>query len=170
MLLDIIMNNERLKNVYAGNEVSLLRIKPWQQLYIYEKIWEWNNQRIWKFKGLVIKVKKPNHSDWTFTVRWKTAGTTIEKIYPLSFPNFEKIELLDEYKVRRSKLYYIREKLGKQAKLKSKIKSEKRWFNLYSELRKFELIESISNNKEIMEVNENNDEVDRNNEFTNKTE
>lgn len=164
------MNNERLKKVYAGNQVSLLKIKTWQQLYIYERIWEWSNQRIWKFKGLVIKVKKPNHSDWTFTIRWKTAGTTIEKIYPLSFPNFEKIELLDEYKVRRSKLYYIREKLWKQAKLKSKIKSEKRWFNLYSDLRKFELTERVSDNKDIMENNEYNDAVEENKEPANKSE
>jgi ribosomal protein L19 len=50
----------------------------------------------------------------------------IEKIYPLSFPKFEKVILMDEYKVRKSKLYYIREKVGKAARMKSKIAAEKR--------------------------------------------
>jgi len=59
----------------------------------------------------VIKVKNPNQADGTFTIRGTVAGVEIEKIYPLSFKKFEKVLLLDEYKVRRAKLYYIREKI-----------------------------------------------------------
>jgi len=59
----------------------------------------------------VIKVKKPNHPDGTFTVRGEAARMKIEKIYPLSFEGFEKVILLDDYKIRRSKLYYIRTKI-----------------------------------------------------------
>ncbi|MBQ9553725.1 50S ribosomal protein L19 [bacterium] len=81
---------------------------------------------MWKFKGLVIKVKKPGCADGTFTIRGLAAGQTIEKVYPLSFPKFEKVLLLDEYKIRRSKLYYIREKIGKSARMKSKIAADKR--------------------------------------------
>jgi len=121
------MNFERLQKIYKEKGYNMLDIKPWQFLQIYEKVWEWNNQRIWKFKWLVIKVKKTSHVDWSFTIRGKTAWNTIEKIYPLSFPKFDKIELVDEYKVRRSKLYYIREKIWKDAKMKSKISAEKRW-------------------------------------------
>lgn len=58
------------------------------------------------------------------------AGVEVEKIYPLSFSKFDKIILLDEYKVRRSKLYYIRDKVGKDARFKSKITAEKRDINL----------------------------------------
>jgi len=54
------------------------------------------------------------------------AGVEVEKIYPLSFNKFEKVTLLDDYKTRRSKLYYIREKVGKDARFKSKITAEKR--------------------------------------------
>lgn len=54
------------------------------------------------------------------------AGVEVEKIYPLSFNKFEKVHLLDDYKIRRSKLYYIREKVGKDARFKSKITAEKR--------------------------------------------
>lgn len=86
--------------------------------------------RIWKFKGLVIKVQKPSHPDGTFTIRGAAAGQTIEKIYPLSFPKFEKIILLDEYKTKRDKLYYIREKVGKDARFKSKITSDRKDMNL----------------------------------------
>jgi hypothetical protein len=64
-------------------------------------------------------VKKKNHADGTFTIRGKAAGHTIEKVYPLSFPHFEKVLLTDLYKVRRSKLYYIRDKVGKDARMKS---------------------------------------------------
>ena len=58
------------------------------------------------------------------------AGVEVEKIYPLSFNNFDKIILLDDYKVRRAKLYYIRDKVGKDARFKSKITAEKRDINL----------------------------------------
>ncbi len=121
------MNFDRLKKVWAKSNYKLINVKPGQLIQIYEKVWEGNSQRIWKFKGIVIKVKKPGHVDWTFTVRWEVAGHTIEKIYPLSFPNFEKIELLDQYKVRRNKLYYIREKVGRKAlKLRSIISDKDR--------------------------------------------
>jgi large subunit ribosomal protein L19 len=79
---------------------------------------------------LVIKVKNPNHHTGTFTIRWKSSWIIVEKVYPLSYPKFEKLLLLDEYKVRRSKLYYIREKVGKDAKFRSIIKSGDRNKNL----------------------------------------
>lgn len=78
----------------------------------------------------MVKVQKPSHPDGTFTIRGTVAGHTIEKVYPLSFPKFEKVTLLDEYKVRRSKLYYIREKVGKDAKFKSKLTPENKDKNL----------------------------------------
>jgi large subunit ribosomal protein L19 len=50
----------------------------------------------------------------------------IEKIYPLSFAKFAKVLLLDEYRVRRAKIYYIRDKVGKGARMKSRITSDRR--------------------------------------------
>jgi large subunit ribosomal protein L19 len=58
------------------------------------------------------------------------ADVSVEKIYPLSFNRFEKIILLDEFKTRKSKLYYIRDKVGKGAKMKSIIKQENRKVNM----------------------------------------
>ena len=108
----------------------ILPIKPGQQLELHEKIGDEANLRIWKFKGLVIKVQHPNHPSGTFTIRGKVAGLTIEKIYPLSFPKFDKVLLLDEFKVRRAKLYYLRDKVGKGAKMKSLSKAETRGMDL----------------------------------------
>ena len=99
-------------------------------LEIHEKVGEGTTERIWRFKGLVIKTKKLNHPDGTFTIRGTSSGVVIEKIYPLSFGKFEKVLLLDEYKVRTSKLYYMRHKIGKDARLKSKITADKRDTNL----------------------------------------
>lgn len=58
------------------------------------------------------------------------AGVEVEKIYPLSFNKFDKIVLLDEYQIRRAKLYFIRDKVGKDARFKSGITAEKRDINL----------------------------------------
>jgi len=122
------MNTERLKDFYDNNGAKILDIKVGMNVEIHEKDVETN--RIRRFKCLVIKVKKPKHADGTFTVRGMVAGVEVEKIYPLSFNKFDKIILLDEYKVRKSKLYYIRDKVGKDARFKSKITADKRDIDL----------------------------------------
>ncbi len=123
-------NFDRLKNVYSKNKYPILPIKTGMFLEIHENMWEWDTKRVIRFKGLVIKVKKPNHPDGTFTVRWEAARMTIEKIYPLSFPNFSKLTLLDDYKIRRSKLYYIRTKIWRDAKFKSVAEQGKKGIDL----------------------------------------
>lgn len=122
------MNFDRLKDFYDNNGSKILDIKPGMYIEIHEKDVE--TSRIWRFKCLVIKTKKPSHADGSFTVRGMVAGVEVEKIYPLSFNKFEKIVLLDEYQIRRAKLYYIRDKVGKDARFKSKITAEKRDINL----------------------------------------
>lgn len=122
------MNTERLKHFYDNNGAKVLDIKAGMNVEIHEKDAETN--RIWRFKCLVIKVKKPKHADGSFTVRWTVAWVVVEKIYPLSFNKFDKIILLDEYKVRRAKLYYIRDKVGKSARFTSKITPENRDIDL----------------------------------------
>jgi large subunit ribosomal protein L19 len=120
------MNTWLLQAYHASKKTPLLSVKVWQQIEIQEKIGEWNNARTWKFKGLVIKVKNPNQSVWSFTVRGTSSGMTIEKIYPLSYTKFVKVTLLDEYKIRKAKLYYIRDKVGKASRMKSIITSNRR--------------------------------------------
>lgn len=119
------MNFPRVKALHDKHEYPILPVKAGMYLEIHEKIWDENN-RVWRFKWLVIKVKNPQHSDGSFTIRGMVAGVEVEKIYPLSFNKFEKVQLLDDYKIRRSKLYYIRDKVGKDARFKSKITADKR--------------------------------------------
>lgn len=124
------MNHERLKYISDTNGYTILPVKAGMQVELHERVGEGSTERIWKFKGLIIKVRKPGSADGSFTIRGLVAGQTIEKVYPLSFPKFEKVILMDEYKVRRAKLYYIREKVGKSARMKSKITADKRETNL----------------------------------------
>ena len=88
-------------------------------LELHENVGEGDVTRIQKFKGLVIQVKKPNLPDGTFTIRGTVAGVVVEKIFPLSFPKFAKIILLDQFQTRRARINYIRDKVGKWAKMKS---------------------------------------------------
>ncbi len=121
------MNFERIKAIQAKNNTKILDIKPGMFVEIHEKLGEAEWNRIWKFKWLVIKVKNPQQADGTFTVRATIAGNDIEKIYPLSFPKFDKVLLLDQYKTRRAKLYYIREKVWRKAsKLRSNLPADQR--------------------------------------------
>lgn len=136
------MNYNRLKNIHNKNQTTILPVRPGMFLEIHEIVGEWDTKRILKFKGLVIKVKNPNQPDGTFTVRGEAARMTIEKIYPLSFPNFSKVLLLDDYKIRRSKLYFIREKVWKDARFKSIIESSKRNIDLLDSVKKTEVAES----------------------------
>ncbi len=124
------MNEKRIAAMRVAKWYHILPIKTGMQLELHEHVWEGNNKRIWRFKWLVIAVKRPNHATWSFTIRWKVAGNTIEKIYPLSFPHFDKVMLLDQYKIRRAKLYYIREKVGKDARMKSELTQADKWIDL----------------------------------------
>jgi len=132
------MNYERLQSVYSKNGYPILPVRTGMLIEVHEKVWEGSTERIWKFKGLVIKTKKENHPDGTFTMRWTCSGVTVEKIYPFSFNKFEKVLLLDEYKVRKSKLYYMRDKIWKDARLKSIISAENRDSDLLKKVKTFE--------------------------------
>ena len=124
------MNFDRINTLAGKKEYTLMPIKVGQQLEIHEQMWEWDNSRIWKFKCLVCAVHNPKHHDGSFTVIWETSGVKIEKVYPMSFTKFAKIILLDDYKIRKSKIYFIKNKIGKDARLKSLISKEKRWSDL----------------------------------------
>ena len=154
-------NFERLKNVYNQNKYGILPITPGMILEIHENVWEGDNKRILKFKWLVIKVKKANHPDGTFTIRGDAARMTVEKIYPLSFPNFEKVLLMDDYKIRRSKLYYIRTKVGKDARFKSIIEHGKKGTDLLDLIKKdvVEEVKIVEPKSEEPKIEENKEET-----------
>jgi len=83
------------------------------------KITEGSKERVQAFKGVVIQ-KKGQGATLTFTVRKSTAGIGIERIFPISSPFIEKIEVNKRGRVRRSRIYYFRELKGKKAKIREK--------------------------------------------------
>ncbi len=88
---------------------------------VYGKIKEGNRERIQVFEGTVIK-KQGGSNRETFTVRKISNGVGVEKTWPLHSPNVEKVEIVRKGKVRRAKLYYLRDRVGKAAKVKELVK------------------------------------------------
>ncbi len=95
-------------------------IRPGDTVCVYRKIKEKDKERVQPFEGLVIAKKHGKGISATITVRKVISGIGVEKIYPLHSPNTEKIEVLKRGRVRRAKLYYLREAKGKKARLKRK--------------------------------------------------
>ena len=87
---------------------------------VHNKIKEGSRERIQLFEGTVI-AKHGGGISATFTVRRISYGVGLEKTFPLHSPNVERVELVRAGKVRRAKLYYLRDKVGKDAKVKEKI-------------------------------------------------
>ena len=82
------------------------------------KVIEGEKSRIQLFKGVVIAISSGSGSSKTFTVRKISNGVGVERIFPLHSPNLESIKVLKKGKVRRAKLYYLRDRKGKAAKIK----------------------------------------------------
>jgi len=91
--------------------------KPGDTVRVYFKVIEGGRERVQAFEGLVIKRRGKGLSE-TFTVRRISYGIGVERVFPLHSPRLEKIEVIRRGKVRRAKLYYIREKIGRAAKIK----------------------------------------------------
>ena len=88
---------------------------------VYGKIKEGNRERIQVFEGTVIKRQNGSNRE-TFTVRKLSNGVGVEKTWPLHSPHVQKIEVVRRGKIRRAKLYYLRDRVGKAAKVKEIIK------------------------------------------------
>ncbi len=84
---------------------------------VHLKVKEGNRERIQVFEGIVI-AKKHGGIEETFTVRRVSYGVGVEKVFPVHSPSVEKIEVVRHGKVRRAKLYYLRGRVGKAAKIK----------------------------------------------------
>ena len=84
---------------------------------VHIKVKEGNRERIQVFEGTVI-AKKHGGLEETFTVRRVSYGVGVEKVFPVHAPSIEKIETVRHGKVRRAKLYYLRDRVGKSAKIK----------------------------------------------------
>lgn len=88
---------------------------------VYAKIREGNRERTQVFAGTVIKRQNSGCRE-TFTVRKLSSGIGVEKTWPLHSPTVEKIEVTRRGKVRRAKLFYLRDRIGKKARVKELVK------------------------------------------------
>ena len=105
--------NEQLKS-----EVPTLRIGD--TVRVHNRIKEGDKSRIQMFEGTVIALHNGGISS-TFTVRRVAYGVGVEKTFPVHSPNVEKVDVIRVGKVRRAKLYYLRDRVGKSAKVKERI-------------------------------------------------
>ena len=84
---------------------------------IHVKIVEGNTERIQQFQGVVI-ARRGSGIEETFTVRRVQAGQGVERVFPINSPRIAKIEVIRRGDVRRAKLYYLRDKIGRDARVK----------------------------------------------------
>jgi large subunit ribosomal protein L19 len=106
-----------IKMIEAGQTKAYQDVKAGDTVRIHFKIVEGKTERIQLYEGLVIAMKNAGVGK-TLTVRKNSYGVGVERVFPMHSPRIEKIEILRYGKVRRAKLYYIREKVGKKAKIK----------------------------------------------------
>ena len=114
--------NEIIKNIEAAQlKETVPSFNVGDTVRVSAKIKEGNRERIQVFEGTVIK-RQNGSSRETFTVRKSSNGVGVEKTWPLHSPIVEKIEVVRRGKVRRAKLFYLRDRVGKRAKVKELVK------------------------------------------------
>jgi large subunit ribosomal protein L19 len=104
-------------------------IRPGNTVKIHQKIQEGGKTRIQIYQGIVIKINSGFGADKTITVRKVTDGIGVEKTFPLYSTNIEKITVVKIAKVRRAKLYYLRERFGKSARMKEELLGKDKEFS-----------------------------------------
>ena len=114
--------NEIIRSIEAEQlKADVAEFAVGDTVKVYGKIKEGNRERIQVFEGIVLKRQGGSNRE-TFTVRKMSNGVGVEKTWPLHSPNVEKIEVIRRGKVRRAKLNYLRERVGKRAKVKELVR------------------------------------------------
>ena len=108
---------DKVEQKYMDRETSDFRSGDTVRINV--KIREGDKSRIQVFEGVVIAIKKNGLSS-TFTVRKVSVGYGVERIFPLYSPTIQTIEVVKRGRVRRAKLYYLRERKGKAARIKER--------------------------------------------------
>jgi len=116
---------EKILTKYTKKNAPVLSSGDTVRVHI--KVREGNKERVQIFEGLVIAVKHGMGLDGTFTVRKESFGVGVERVFPLHSPRIVKVERVKQSKVRQSKLYYMRELSGKNARLKDLNRDLKVW-------------------------------------------
>lgn len=118
------MTHLLVQKVERANLKKLPEIRPGYTVRVHQKIKEGEKERVQIYEGLVIAMNHGHGASKTMMVRKMVEGIGVEKIFPLHSPNIEKIEVVKIGKVRRSKLFYMRNVSGKAARLKEILVSQ----------------------------------------------
>ena len=114
--------NDIIKNIEAAQlKAEVAEFNVGDTVRVHAKVKEGNRERIQIFEGTVLKRQNGGARE-TFTVRKTSNGVGVEKTWPLHSPIVEKIEVIRRGKVRRAKLNYLRDRVGKKAKVKELVK------------------------------------------------
>ena len=106
--------------VQKFNTREIPDFQPGWTIKVHQKIKEGEKERVAPFEGIVIAKKHGYEAGGTFTIRKIISGIGVEKVFPVHSPTIEKIEIVKKAKVRRAKLYYLREKSRKETRRKIK--------------------------------------------------
>ena len=113
--------NDIIKNIESAQlKAEVPQFRVGDTVRVHALIKEGNRERVQVFEGTVLK-KQGGSTRETFTVRKSSNGVGVEKTWPLHSPNVEKVEVIRRGKVRRAKLYYLRDRVGKAAKVKERV-------------------------------------------------
>ena len=96
---------------------DLPEFKAGDTVNVYVKIVEGDKERVQQYKGICIQ-RRGSGATETFTVRKISGGVGVERIFPVNSPNIEKIDVLKQGKVRQARIFYLRDKIGKKARIK----------------------------------------------------
>lgn len=113
--------NEIIRSIEAEQLKEVTEFQVGDTIKVHGKIKEGNRERVQVFEGTVLK-RQGTGARETFTVRKTSNGVGVEKTWPVYSPNVEKIEVVRRGKVRRAKLNYLRDRVGKKAKVKEAVK------------------------------------------------
>ena len=118
-----VMNAEILELVQADYQEARAKVPEFaagDTINVHVKIKEGEKERIQQFQGTVLQIRNKNTNGQTFTVRKVSSGIAVERIFPFVSPNIDKIEVLRRGKVRRARLFYLRGRMGKSARIKER--------------------------------------------------
>ena len=114
--------NDIIKNIESAQlKAEVPQFRVGDTVRVHALIKEGNRERVQVFEGTVLK-KQGGSTRETFTVRKSSNGVGVEKTWPLHSPNVVKVEVIRQGKVRRAKLNYLRDRVGKAAKVKERVR------------------------------------------------
>lgn len=115
-----------ISNAQKKAEADIPKFNVGDTVRVHFRIIEGEKERIQVFEGVVIARKGNESPNAMFTVRRVSFGEGVERVFPLHSPRIEKVEITREGRVRRAKLYYLRERAGKAARVKAKGRATKK--------------------------------------------